>query len=144
MQIKLSSRFSGLSFHGCFISVDGTDMKIKEPSPFSSCWYSHKFKSSGLRYEIGVCLFSSQIAWINGPFPCGARNNQRMFKSNLRDRLWSSEKVVADGGYSGEKVLSFDELTSTDQRKFILLRAKHEALNGRLKCFGVLSQVVLH
>jgi hypothetical protein len=32
----------------CHVSVDGTDFRIHEPSPFSPRWYSHKFKGAGL------------------------------------------------------------------------------------------------
>ena len=45
----------------CLISVDGTDFKIKEPTPFSPMWCSHKFKGAGLHYEVGVCILTGEI-----------------------------------------------------------------------------------
>ena len=45
----------------CFISLDGTDFRILEPSPFDPKWYSHKFKGAGVRYEVGICL---KTGWI--------------------------------------------------------------------------------
>ena len=56
----------------CKITVDGTDFRIQEPSPFDPKWYSHKFRGPGLRYEIGVCIKTGWIVWVNGPFPAGA------------------------------------------------------------------------
>ena len=37
-----------------FVSIDGTDFRIQEPSPFSSSWYSHKFKGPGVLYGNNV------------------------------------------------------------------------------------------
>ena len=31
----------------CFISLDGTDFNIQEPSPFDPKWFSHKFEGPG-------------------------------------------------------------------------------------------------
>ena len=31
----------------CFISLDGTNIHIQEPSPFDPMWYSHTFKEPG-------------------------------------------------------------------------------------------------
>jgi len=54
-----------------FITVDGTDFWVPEPKPFNPDYYSHKFNHAGLRYEIGICIVTGWIVWINGPFPCG-------------------------------------------------------------------------
>ncbi len=55
----------------CWISVDGTDFRIREPTPFSPKWFSYKFKGAGLRYEVGLLLETGDIVWVNGPFSCG-------------------------------------------------------------------------
>ena len=52
----------------CKITVDGTDFHIQEPAQFDPKWYSHKFKGPGLCYEIGVCIKTRWIVWVNGPF----------------------------------------------------------------------------
>jgi hypothetical protein len=67
---------SGVTFSNgsiCRMTVDGTDFRFQEPIPFDPGWYSHKFKCACLRYEIGICIQTGEIALlINGPFPCGA------------------------------------------------------------------------
>ena len=71
--IDFNSRFSPHNIHHIVrMSVDGTDCRIREPSPFNPMWYSHKFSGPGLRYEVGVSIHEEGIVWINGPFPCGS------------------------------------------------------------------------
>ena len=52
-----------------YASVDGTDCRIREPSPFNPKWYSHKFHGPGLRYEIGICIRTGHLVWVHGLFP---------------------------------------------------------------------------
>ena len=53
------------------MSIDGTNFRIYEPSPFSPKWFSHKFHGPGLRYEVGIAIRTGWIVWINGPYPPG-------------------------------------------------------------------------
>ena len=53
-----------------WMSVDGTDGAIYEPTPISPSWFSHKFRAAGVRYEIGVSVEKGDIVWLHGPFPC--------------------------------------------------------------------------
>lgn len=47
----------------CHVSIDGTDFRIYEPTPFSPRWFSHKFKGPGLQYHPNglACLDSWPI-----------------------------------------------------------------------------------
>ena len=63
----------------CKVTVDGTDFRIYDPSPFWSKWMSFKFKGPGLRYEVGVSIESGDIVWINGPFMPGMFNDLQIF-----------------------------------------------------------------
>ena len=54
LQINWDKRLLSLPVDNCWISLDGTDFRIQEPTPFDPKWFSHKFKGPGLRYEIGV------------------------------------------------------------------------------------------
>jgi hypothetical protein len=83
----------------CKMTVDGTDCKIWEPQPFNPKWYSHKFKGSNVRYEIGLCIQTGWIVWLNGLFPCGAYPDLQIARSYLFHCLEIGEKVVADRGY---------------------------------------------
>ena len=64
-KIKWHKRLGGRSFDGCRISVDGTDERICEPTPFGPKWYSHKFHGPGLRYEIGIGIETGYIVWAH-------------------------------------------------------------------------------
>ena len=106
----------------CFVTVDGTDFPIQEPIPFNRRWCSHKIKSAALRYEIGVCLKTGWIVWVNGPFPAGAYPDSKIAAESLIYYLDDNECFVADGGYSrqlplftetlrGKKILTHKQLT---------------------------------
>ena len=56
LQIKLRNWYATPSHCAVYITVDGTDFKIKEPTPFSPTWYSQKHNGPGLRYEVGICI----------------------------------------------------------------------------------------
>jgi len=51
-----------------FVSLDGTDFRIMEPTEFSTRWYSHKFRGPGLRYEVGLCLDPGEKALADGGY----------------------------------------------------------------------------
>ena len=49
----------------CFISLDGTDFCIQEPSPFDPMWCLHKFEGPGVWYEVGIwvdCLVEWHVS----------------------------------------------------------------------------------
>ena len=126
------------------MSVDATDCQIYEPIPFSSKWYSHKFRGPGLRYEIGVCIATGHISWVHGPFPCGRYSDVTIFRLGMKQALVRGEKVVADGGYVDESC----EKNPTDRSKSNLFhsqaRARHETVNRRIKQFAIARQRFCH
>ena len=81
------------------MSVDGTDFRIPNRG---RAFYSHKFKKSGLRYEVAVCIKTGKIVWINGPFQCGCFPDITIFQDALMHELLEGERVEADDGYIGE------------------------------------------
>lgn len=97
MKIKWKTRLSGRSYDRCRIYVDGTDVRIYEPIPFSAKRYSHKFHTPGLRYEIGVGIETGHIVWAHGPFPCGKYSDAGIFLHSLKKQISPGECVVADG-----------------------------------------------
>jgi hypothetical protein len=74
------------------VTVDGTDLQIYEPTPFSKKWYSHKFRAAGLRYEVAVCIQTGDIVWFHGPFPCGEWPDLKIFRDGLKKVLAPGEK----------------------------------------------------
>ena len=75
-------------------------MEIEEVWPFvksiSEIWYSHKFNGPGLRYEIGVCIISGDIVWVNRPFPCGMFSDYMIFKMGIRHYLKDNERLETE------------------------------------------------
>lgn len=119
-------------------SLDGTDFRIHEPTPFNPKWFSHKFKSAGIRYEIGISISHGDIVWASGGFPCGEWPDLKIAKDHYIN-IAGNEVTLADKGYRGHPNF---KAPSNQWEKRIL--ARHETLNGRLKNFGILSQRFRH
>ena len=81
------------------MSIDGTDFRICEPSPFSAKWYSHKFHGPGLRYELGICIRTGDIVWAYGGLPCGEWSDLRLTRDAFVLGLRPGEKAIADRVY---------------------------------------------
>jgi hypothetical protein len=130
----------------CKTTVDGTDFRIYEPSPFDPKWYSHKLKGPGIRYEVGVCIQTGSIVWVNGPYPCGAWPDLRIARDWLIYELDHDEKYLADGGYQDGRQYSEtpNGLNNADQKMKADARARHETVNSRFKNFGILERKFRH
>lgn len=131
----------------CLISVDGTDFKIMELGPLFS---SHKYaKKSALRYEVGICIQTGDIVWINGPFEPGMWPDINIIRSSLRSFLSPKERVEADDGYIGNAPMyikcpkSFVNPEETERMQSIV-RQRHETINKRFKDWGILAQRFRH
>jgi len=127
------------------MSVDGTDFRIPQNGP---TFASHKYAGkSAVRYELGVDIRAGLLVWINGPFPAGSYNDIKIFNQCLSHLLEPGERVEADEGYRGhfDKVKGpGNDLSSKNSAMQRRVRARHETLNGRLKNWGILSQVYRH
>ena len=123
------------------MTVDGTDCPINEPTPFSRTWFSKKFHGAGLRYEVGVCIQTGDICWINGPFKPGVWNDLAIFRRNLRQRLLPWEKVECDAGYEGDKKCRHKDIINNrlDAMAKEDARSRHENVNSDIKTFGCLG-----
>lgn len=130
----------------CLLSVDGTDFRINEPTPFSSEWCSHKFKCAALRYEVSLVIQTGEIASINGPFAAGKYQDLTIFRSWLKKHLLPGERVEADAVYRDERChCPFDFCFNEEQyRAKFTVRARHETVNKRFKQFGILNQRFRH
>ncbi|KAF0704056.1 hypothetical protein AaE_015128 [Aphanomyces astaci] len=107
-------------------------------------WYSHKFHGPGLRYEIGLCIRTGQIVWVNGGVPCGAWPDLTLARSGFVRALLPNEQALADRGYSGEaKFITPNTQVRTSQRQKQIM-SRHETVNARLKQFGALQQKFRH
>jgi hypothetical protein len=130
----------------CLTTIDGTDFKINKPTPFSRKWYCHKIKHAGLRYEVGICIQTGWIVWINGPYAPGHWPDLAISRDGLTDALDTDELFLADGTYSdGHGWCDTPTgLNNRDQWMKAVARARHERVNGLLKDFGVLKNCFRH
>jgi len=148
LQIIWSNRHVGDRGKRAKISVDGTDFRLPAQHRWRH-WYSFKFKTSGYRYEVALCIATGHIVWINGPFPCGANPDINIFRKGLKQLLLQAgEKAQADLGYRGEKHTTIIIPNQFDSKAIKKLkddvRARHETVNKRFKQFAALKQVFRH
>ena len=133
------------------IQIDGTDCMTTNQGESLPAFYSFKFKNSGLRYEVGTCIRTGDLVWINGPFPPGDWPDVEVFRLNLKLQLGANERVEADDGYIGE-----DPRTAKcpggvrymeDQHwraKRSNVRSRGETANHRLKMFAAIDGTFRH
>ena len=124
------------------MTIDGVDCPIREPVPFSKIWYSKKFNGAGLRYEVGVCIQTGDICWINGPFKPGRWNDLSIFRRDLRQRLIPGERVETDAGYQGEPACrnKHEIMNPADLRAKDNARAREENIHADIKIFDCLER----
>jgi hypothetical protein len=116
--------------------LDGVDFRILEPKPFSPKWYSHKFRSAGLRYEVGICIRTGKIVWQNGGYPCGAYPDLKLAQQAYINIVNDGELTMADKGYRDRKYFILPNPSNSIRHKQIMSR--HETVNKRLRHFKVL------
>jgi hypothetical protein len=123
---------------------------INEPFPWnkhiSPVWYSQKFDGPGVRYEIALAILSGDVAWVNGPFPCGMYNDYTIFeKKGLLDQLGENERVEADDGYSPldpEFVKCPSGIQHPEEKQAMRRRVmgRQETINKKLKEWGCMNK----
>jgi len=150
-QIVFENRFADDVGNDCLLQVDATDCKTTNQGECPEAFYSFKFKYGGLRYEVGICIRTGHIVWINGPFPPGDWPDIEIFRSDLKLRLKENERVETDDGYIGEDPCFTKCPSGTrcleDERwrnKRNNVRSRGETANHRLKTFRVLSETFRH
>lgn len=147
LQIKWENRLCGENRSNCKVSVDGTDFQIPQQME-RKVYYSHKFKKSGYRYEIALCIATGDVVWTNGPYPCGANPDINIFRRSLKKMLRrAGEKALADLGYRGEPNFintpnHYDSNAVKKVKKDAGMR--HETVNKRLKQFSALKNKFRH
>jgi hypothetical protein len=139
------------------ITVDGTHCMIEEPTLPSfkenKKYYSHKFHSAGLDYEVALSIFEGNCVWVAGPYPAG-KNDISVFRRKLKQKILDSREVsgvkhraVGDRGYRGEDdLLSVPSSQDTEAVRTFKSRAlsRQETFNTRLKNFNCLDERFRH
>lgn len=145
-QVQLNNRYIRSTGCECLMTIDGIDLQINEPTQFDPLWFSHKFNGPALRYEVGVSIQTGWIVWIHGPFPAGDFPDIEIFRLGLYDLLAPNERVEADMGYSGDdKTRNPNDFNDNIEWRYQKgkARARHEAVNGKMKQFKILSSVFI-
>ena len=108
--------------------------------------FSHKFNGPGLKYEVGICLQTGHIVWINGPFEGGMSDSKIFREEGLSTLLYDQEAVEVDRGYGGDSRLKTPQVNWNRKERQMKsnARSQHEIVNGRLKIFNVLTTHFRH
>ena len=101
-------------------------------------FWSYKFKKSGLRYEVGLCILTGDICWWSGPYAPGVWNDLAIFGDSLAMMLEPGEWCETDRGYQGSApthikcpgVCWADPNTVEIQHR---VRSRQETVNERIK-----------
>ena len=93
-------------------------------------------------------ILAGNLVWIQGLYPAGKYTKIKIFNKVLRNFLEPGKWVEANEGYRSHpdkiKCLGNDTNPVKNQAMQGRVRAHHETLNGRLKNWGILSQVFRH
>ena len=63
--------------------------------------YIHKFRNSGLRYEVVIYISNEDIVGVKGPKYCSIWTGKPILKDSLVSNLKTEERVESDHGYFG-------------------------------------------
>ena len=129
------------------LSVNGTNFRIA--LGYSKPFWSYKFKKSGLRYEVGLCILTGDICWWSGPYAPGKWNDLTIFRDSLQLMLEPGERCETDRGYQGSApthvkcpgVLWADLNTAEMQQR---VRSRQETVDERFKNWEILSTPYRH
>ena len=127
-------------------SVDGADFRFQASGKWA---YSYKYKKSGLRYLVALCIKTGDIVYLDGPFPPGDMNDLSCFRWAMKGFLDEDKRVEADDGYVGEApaCIKCPKSFTNDQTKLAMqsrVRSRHETVNKRMKQFNCLKNQFRH
>ena len=90
------------------LTVDGVHCQIHEPmhptKSKDSTYYSHKFRSAAVNYELGVSVYNTVLVWLNGPSKA-AQHDITIFRSEngLKHQIAEGKRVIAVRGYTSKR-----------------------------------------
>ena len=144
-QILWENRLIGDLGTAAKTSFDGVHFKTKEPRPDGSFWnghYSHKFKSAGLSYLVGLSIQTGHIVWVDGPWRAAVCDCKCFRRSGVMNYLEEGEKCEGDSHYQRNLKSIFIQRQSSDpvaRRQADVVQARHEVINKLMRQFRVLS-----
>lgn len=141
LQILFENRKKEDTGNDCLLSIDGTDIRITLPT--CKQLYSKKSKKSALRYEVGLCIKTGDICWVNGGYPPGEKNDDMIFQDALVDELEEGELIETDMGYRARapKYAQCPGTIWTEAKNKEMqnrVRARQETVHLRMKNWNIL------
>lgn len=94
-----------------------------------------------MQYKVDVAIGTGYLIRVHDLFPCRAFNDLAIHHLEVKNATRSGERAVADGGYRDE-TCSISQNPESVSWGFV--RARHGAVNKRLKHFNVLSHRFRH
>jgi len=146
-KIVFENRFAGDVGNDCLLSVDGTDFRVAKS--YQKPLYSFKFKKSGLRYEVALCIKTGDICWWAGPYLPGLWNDNMIFNDGLVQHLEQGERCETDDGYRGSSPLyakcpAVDFVGPDEVAMKQRVRNRQETVNKRFKNWAILAVPYRH
>ena len=150
-QIVFESRLGALNVgNDCLMTIDGTDYRIlqkratRKGNAFGSFKYAGK---SALCYKLlGVDILVGNLVWVSRAYPAGKYTDIAIFNSVLANCLKPGERVEADNGYvrRPDKIKCPNNDCNPAENRVMqgIARSCRKTLNGRLKAWGILGNVV--
>jgi hypothetical protein len=107
--------------------------------------FTEVLNGPALKYEVGVCIKTGYIVWVNGPF-VGSENDGTVFSEGLGTLLAEDEAVEVDGEYKGNNKIKgpATAISQVQRKEKSVVRGWHENVNGQLKLFNVLNACFRH
>ena len=124
-----------------YVSVDGTDFRIREPQPFDKGWYSVKFNGPAVKYEVAICIATGWIVWLYGPWR-GGRNDHEIAAHGVDLIVEDGERYIDDKGYKSRRALNpYNAWNDQEAGYMRIVRGRHETINHLFKTFAVISNI---
>lgn len=95
-----------------------------------------------MRYEVGLCIRTGHIVWVNGGFPCGEYSDLKLAREAYVLFVDPGEKTFADKGYRDKDFFILPNCINRNVHGPIM--ARHETVNRRFKQFQATKQVFRH
>ena len=104
-----------------------------------------KINGPGLHYEVGVCIKTTHILWVNRPF-VASTNDITIFRDRLLNLVCKDKAVEVEAGYQGDVKMKRPNMGMTlkMRKEKSQVRGCCENANGRLKQFNVLTTHFRH
>ena len=84
------------------LTVDGIHCRIEEPQhPTKSqdrSYYSHKFKTAAVDYEIGLSVYDNRFVWMNGPMRASRHDVTVFRRAGLQAMIPHGHRIIGDNG----------------------------------------------